>query len=85
MGPHAAVGRPPRDSEYRQMGTKAGGQPMAVKTSFTCADCGGTFEKGRSDEDALAESAARFGELPIDELAVVCGDCLPKVIGATEN
>jgi len=38
---------------------------------FTCANCGRTFEKGRSDEEALAEATARFGDDEKD-LAVVC-------------
>jgi len=40
--------------------------------SFKCEACGGTFTKGWTDEEALAESAALgFG----GDLAVICDDC----------
>jgi DNA-directed RNA polymerase subunit RPC12/RpoP len=44
-----------------------------TSASYTCARCGGRFTKGRSDEEAAAESRAIWG--PQDDLAVVCEDC----------
>jgi hypothetical protein len=45
--------------------------------SYTCGECGGTYEKTRSDEEALAETATLFaGEYASeDDLAMVCDDC----------
>lgn len=50
---------------------------MADET-YTCAACGGVFEKGWSDEEALAEAAEVFPDWggPMD---VVCDDCWNKM------
>lgn len=46
------------------------------RPSFTCARCGGTFDKGWTDEEAAAEAndlfPAAVNEHP---LAVICDDC----------
>ena len=42
---------------------------------YKCANCGGVFEKGRSDEEALAASRDMWGALPMEELSVICDDC----------
>lgn len=42
--------------------------------TFTCDQCGGTFDKEWSDEEAHAEAVELWGEVPEDK-AVVCGDC----------
>lgn len=43
--------------------------------TYTCAMCGGVFESDWSDEDALAEKDALWGDTPVDECDVVCDDC----------
>jgi hypothetical protein len=45
--------------------------------SYTCAHCGGTFDKTWSDEEALQETARDFspGEIAAEGLAVLCDDC----------
>lgn len=43
--------------------------------TYTCDRCGGTFETDRSDEDAMEEALRLFGEIPPDQIAVVCTDC----------
>lgn len=48
--------------------------------TFTCANCGQTFDKGRSDEEAMAESVAGFGEYDPDDLCVVCDDCYQAIM-----
>ena len=40
---------------------------------FTCDECGGTFPKAWSDEEALAEADGLFGAA--GPLAVICDDC----------
>jgi hypothetical protein len=43
---------------------------------FTCAMCGETFDMGRGDEEAKAESKERFGLEVSDETHdVICDDC----------
>lgn len=42
-------------------------------TTYCCAHCGGTFEKGRSDEECQAEADALWGG--IDDPVLVCDDC----------
>ena len=48
--------------------------------SYTCAACGAAFEKSRPDEEALAEAHELFGDMPKEELAVVCNDCWRKLM-----
>jgi hypothetical protein len=43
--------------------------------TFTCAYCGGEFDKGWSHEEALAELKENFGDIPVEECAEVCDDC----------
>jgi hypothetical protein len=47
--------------------------------SYTCAACGGR-SKSRPDEEALAEAHELFGDMPKEELAVVCNDCWRKLM-----
>lgn len=42
---------------------------------FTCAACGGTFEKCRSEEDAVAEAVELWGSLLEGPVVVICDDC----------
>jgi protein involved in sex pheromone biosynthesis len=44
---------------------------------FTCDNCGRTYKKERSDEEALKEAKEIFGDVinDIKNLAVVCDDC----------
>jgi hypothetical protein len=47
---------------------------------YTCELCGETYDRGRSDEEALSETAAVFGPDSLDEpLAIVCDDCWNKI------
>lgn len=53
----------------------------AVTETFVCAECNGTFNKGRSDEEALAEASANgFDGIPQNEMVVVCDDCHNAII-----
>ncbi len=42
---------------------------------FTCDRCGGVFEKGWTDDDALAEARDLFSPAELENPAVVCDDC----------
>ena len=46
---------------------------------YTCAKCGGTYEKGWTDEESLAECFAIFGEVPIEDRVLVCDDCWEEI------
>lgn len=48
--------------------------------SYTCEDCGGTFDKERTDEEAWIESAEIWGYLDPAEAAVVCDDCFEALM-----
>lgn len=51
---------------------------------FRCSACGGVFDKGRTDEAAMAEAEQIFGEeLHAGGLApaVVCEDCYRSIMG----
>jgi hypothetical protein len=46
---------------------------------FKCAVCGGTFEKTRSDDEAMVETNSVFSPSERAEgLAIVCDDCFKK-------
>ena len=46
----------------------------AAASQFTCAHCGGTFEKEWSDDEAMAEAAANWGD-KLEDPVPVCDDC----------
>lgn len=48
---------------------------MSDLGQYTCEECGQTFEKTVSDEEARAECAANFGTAMDDDLAIICDDC----------
>lgn len=57
---------------------------MSGKT-FKCAQCGGVFDKGRSDEEANAEALDLWGvenATEADGMAVVCDDCFKAFMSA---
>jgi len=50
-----------------------------MSDTYTCADCHMTFRKGWSDEEAKAEAAEVFPDVPLEGYAVVCDDCYKKM------
>lgn len=46
---------------------------------FTCAMCGGTFDKAWTDEEATAEAAENFTPEELKDQAVVCDPCFKKM------
>lgn len=46
-----------------------------MEETFTCAVCGETFTKARTDEEALAETVELFGPVDDDEMEVICNSC----------
>jgi hypothetical protein len=54
---------------------------MPEPDTYTCEQCGGTFEKGRPDEEPQAESVRNFGvrgDAP--GMAIVCDDCYQEIM-----
>ncbi len=47
---------------------------------YQCAHCGNVYEKERSDDDAIAESEAKF-QMPVTEEThvVICDDCFKRM------
>lgn len=54
--------------------------PSGIADKFTCAECGGTFEKKWSDEEARAERKKLFPHLTDEDAAVICDDCFEKIV-----
>lgn len=53
----------------------------AMSETFTCEQCGGTFPKIRSDEEAMAEARSLWTpEAMADPQAVICDDCFQEFI-----
>lgn len=42
---------------------------------FTCAVCGGVFEKAWTDDEAVAESQRLFGDWPPGSMVTLCEGC----------
>ncbi len=59
---------------------------MLQSREFTCARCGFTFPKGRTDAEAMAEAKENFGD-DIDQrpLVVICDDCYQLFMEARER
>ena len=58
--------------------------PTLKPNEYQCADCGGIFEKGRSDEEAKNEAKELFGIEDEDieqgnDVAIICDDCFKKI------
>ena len=51
-----------------------------MSNEYTCDDCSETFEKTRTDEEALKELEDNFGVIPKDQRAIVCDDCYNKIM-----
>lgn len=51
-------------------------KPFDPKKQYKCAECGGVFDFGWTDEEAKAEQEANgWGDIPPGFMAVVCDDC----------
>lgn len=63
-------------NETNQTGGSVTKEELAKSTgnTFTCCECGQTYEKDWPDEDALAESDALWGQMDT-EWAIICDDC----------
>lgn len=48
-----------------------------TRTTYVCARCGGTFDKGWTDEEALAEKEVLWGpEIDrAEQFIILCNDC----------
>jgi PHP family Zn ribbon phosphoesterase len=46
---------------------------------YKCATCGGVFEKGWSDDEAVAELDATFVVVPVEDCVLVFDDCYRKM------
>ena len=52
-----------------------------TRESFTCGRCGGTFEKVRSDEEAIAAARSLWTpETMTHPQVVICDDCFQEFI-----
>ena len=69
------------------------GRPFRIlqkENTFTCDNCHQTFDKERTDEEALAESQKIFGVVPEEEQTTVCDECYNEMMawwasGASNN
>lgn len=54
---------------------------------YTCACCLDTFEKMRTDDEAMDEAIQTFGEAAIvdQDLSVVCDDCYHQMVQAEQE
>ena len=52
---------------------------------YQCAQCGGIFEKGWTDEEAKSEAEQKFPSIKPDEMEMVCDPCYKELIQVNEN
>lgn len=50
-----------------------------MSDTYTCEQCGGTFEKGWSDEESAAEAQSIWGDLSTEDVALICEDCWQQI------
>lgn len=55
-----------------------------MSDTFTCEVCGETYEKGWTDEEAIAEQLEVFGTTSEDD-GVACEDCYAAVMRSLNN
>jgi hypothetical protein len=53
---------------------------MKEGDKYQCSDCKKTYQTTWTDEEALAEAAMIFGDVPKEKLTVVCDECYRKSI-----
>lgn len=46
---------------------------------FQCEMCGKAFESERSEEEAMAESIDLWGNVPMQDLSVICDSCFKSM------
>jgi len=51
-----------------------------MSETYTCAKCNNEYDKGWSDEEAMAETDANFPDRGDKPLEVVCDPCYQKMI-----
>lgn len=54
--------------------------PSIGESTFTCASCGGTFNKSWTDEEAATEAKQNFPGVPLSSMAVVCDNCYNQLM-----
>lgn len=50
-----------------------------MPNEFTCSVCGNTYEKGRSDEEAVEELSTHFPGFEVEDCDVVCDNCFKQM------
>jgi len=57
-----------------------------VAFTYTCAQCGGTFESDRSPGEADAEAKRLFGaDVLVKDCDVICDVCFKAIFGETPS
>ena len=52
---------------------------------YICEGCGGTYESGRPEEEALAEFKANYPDCLPKDMAIICDDCHQRVMAYLKN
>lgn len=69
----------------RRWNRRAEKQTMSDKPTFTCAHCGGVFNKGWSDEEAWSEYRETQSEVPESEPTdLICDGCYVEFLAWLE-
>lgn len=53
---------------------------------YKCAQCGNVYETGQTEEEAITEMKANFGEhAKKEDMAVICDDCYNDLMPTIKN
>ena len=53
-------------------------EKITKANEYICEICGNTYKKGWSNEEAEQEANDIWGEIPLEEKAIICDDCFNK-------
>ena len=48
------------------------------ENEYKCSMCKNVYEKGWEDEEAKKEAKEIWGDIPTEEMCVICDDCFNK-------
>jgi DNA-directed RNA polymerase subunit RPC12/RpoP len=56
----------------------------ANKSQYTCAECGRTFPREQTNEDAMQEYKDQFPHDPEEDLVLVCDECYDEILATDQ-
>lgn len=58
---------------------------LLLPNQYQCEECLGVFDKGITDEEAMAKLIEEFGARPDPRIVAVCNKCYDKIVARNRN